>query len=266
MKYSYLIIEDNPKAVESLKLFLNQFENYIEAGTSCSVKKGVNLILEQKPDLVFIDVELTDGKGFEIINEIKKQVNQLPIFIMITSHDHYAKEALNNDVFYYISKPFDPDELEIALHKFQQYYINNLKHISIKTSEGLFKVDINKLLMIASDANYSYIYKTDSSFIYTSKTIKEFISILPEKFIRIHKSYIVNMDFIELMSIKNMCIVLKIDANTNPIKNFVYEKEKTEFSELIKNNKTIKKSYEDHNKIILPIGRTYLEKLKNRLF
>ncbi|GEM_PF-423559 len=266
MKYSYIIIEDNPKAVESLKLFLNKYENFIEVGISDSVKKSVNLILEQKPDLVFLDVEIIDGKGFDVINELNKQFVKLPVFIMITSHDHYAKEALNNEVFYFISKPFDPDELERALHKFEKFYINNLKQISVKTSEGLFKVNLNDLLLIASDANYSYIYKTDSSFIYTSKTIKDYFSMLPEKFIRIHKSYIVNKDFIDLVSMKNKCIVLKTNANINPIKNFVYEKESGEITELIRNNKVLKQSFEDHQKLILPIGRTFLDEIKKQLF
>ena len=91
MKYSYVIIEDNLNAAKSLQLFMREHSDYEEKGMTDQAQKAVLLIVAQKPDLVFLDVELIGGTGFDIIHELKQYFRILPTIIMITSHDHYAK-------------------------------------------------------------------------------------------------------------------------------------------------------------------------------
>jgi len=266
MKYSYLIIEDNPKAIESLRLFMNGFPLFKEKGIAHNVKKGVLLAMEQKPDLIFLDVELENGNGFELIKELKSTLNFLPKIIMTTSHDYYAKEAVNNDVFYFISKPYDPDEIEIALRKFEKIFIENQSQIHIKNAEGHHIINLEDIIMVMSDGNYSHIFKKDLKIITSAKSITDIEEKLPLNFMRIHKSYVINNSFIELFNSQSKTIILSSEQPLTHIKNKICERENIDLKNLSVSNKTISAAHKNSHKVVLPVGKIYLEKVKLNLF
>lgn len=263
MRFKYLIIEDNPKAVESLKLFMKDFQDYEFIGNEDLAQKGILKIIKDKPDLVFLDVELSEGTGFDVIKNLYNELKELPSFIMITGHDHYAKEALNLDALYFLSKPFDPDELVLALNKFEKIQLNKADKLNIKSIEGHHVIAFNELAFIMSEGNYTHLFKTNDSIITASKPLNEIAGKLPNNFFQIHKSYIINRDYIEFINASSKEIVLTFPIELKHIKSIINKKGK-----VAKDNKQELqiKSLQNKNKITLPIGKMYYEEVKKQLF
>jgi two-component system LytT family response regulator len=138
----------------------------------------------------------------------------MPFIIMTTGVDKYAKKAVNADVLYFLEKPIDPDELVIALNKFEKKYLDLQKHITIKNTEGHFFMQLEDILYIQSDNNCCKIFKKDNTQMFVTKTLKEMETILPLPFIRVHKSYIVNTQFIHMINTAKKMLI--INTLNNP--------------------------------------------------
>ncbi|MBB6372619.1 LytR/AlgR family response regulator transcription factor [Chryseobacterium shigense] len=209
MNYNYIIVEDNLGSLQNLQTAMKQHQNFKEAGVAHSVSKGISLALSAKPHIIFLDVELGDEKGFDLIKEIRQFTSEMPFIIMNTHYDKYAKKAVNSDVLYFLDKPVDPDELIIALHKFEKKYLEMQSHITIKNTEGHFFMQLEEIHHIQSDNNCCRIIKKDNTQMFVTKTLKEIETILPLPFIRIHKSYIVNTQYIHMLNTTKKFIQLK---------------------------------------------------------
>lgn len=234
MNYNYIIVEDNPGALKNLQASIKQHPQFNEIGVATSLAKGTALALSAKPHLLFLDVELGVENGFDLIKEIRQFTTEMPYVIMTTGVDKYAKKAVNTDILYFLDKPIDPDELAIALNKFEKKYLDLQKHITIKNTEGHFFVKLDTIQYVKSETNYVRIYRTTHPPMLVSKTLKEIEKILPNHFIRIHKSYIVNSQFVEMLNTTKKKI--KLHAATDNVVG-----------------------------IELPIGDFYLEFVKNTL-
>lgn len=200
MSYTYIIIEDNKGAVANLRMALKSYSEFSEVGHAPNTQEGLRLLLSERPHLIFLDVELGDDNGFDFLEEISQFSLNPPFIIMTTDHDKYAREAVNKDVFYFLDKPIDPSELEIALNKFQIHFPKLQNQLIIKRSEGHFFIDYEDILYISSDNNYCNIHIVDSKPMLVSRTLKDIGATLPEAFIRIHRSYIVNSDYVHMMN------------------------------------------------------------------
>ena len=139
MNYNYIIVEDNMGSLQNLQTAMKKHQNFKEAGVAHTVSKGISLALSAKPHIIFLDVELGEEKGFDLIKEIRQFTSEMPFIIMTTDFDKYAKKAVNSDVLYFLDKPINPDELVIALHKFEKKYLELQNHITIKNTEGHFR-------------------------------------------------------------------------------------------------------------------------------
>jgi two-component system LytT family response regulator len=238
MKYNYVIVEDRKGAFENLLTALKKHTNFILKGHATSVKEAITLILTEKPQLVFLDVELGNESGFDIIREIRQITQNIPFFVMTTDFDKYAKNAVNQDVLYFLDKPIDPDELVKALVKFEKNYLERQEHITIKNTEGHLFMQLETITHITADNSYSLIHRTNETPKIVSKTLKDVDAILPDQFIRIHKSTIVNKKFITQLNTTKQVVILQPKTQNN-----TQENAKLEFS----------------------IGDSYLETVKNTL-
>lgn len=209
MNYNYIIVEDNMGSLQNLQTAMKQHQNFKEVGVAHSVSKGISLALSVKPHIIFLDVELGDEKGFDLIKEIRQFTSEIPFIIMTTDYDKYAKKAVNHDVLYFLDKPIDPDELVIALHKFEKKYLELQNHITIKNTEGHFFMQLEDINYIQSDNNCCRIFKKDGTQMFVTKTLKEIETILPLPFIRIHKSYMVNSKHVHMLNTAKKLIQLK---------------------------------------------------------
>ena len=235
MNYNYIIVEDNVGSLQNLQTAMKQHQNFKEAGVAHTVSKGISLALSAKPHIIFLDVELGEEKGFDLIKEIRQFTSEMPFIIMTTDFDKYAKKAVNSDVLYFLDKPIDPDELIIALNKFEKRFLELQNHITVKNSEGHHFMQLDDIQYLQSDSSYCKIFRINNPLMHIAKTMKEIESILPPQFIRIHKSYIVNSKCVTMLNTTKKIIRIATENSDSDLE------------------------------IELPIGDLYMENVKIRL-
>ncbi|MCE3277889.1 MAG: Sensory transduction protein LytT [Bacteroidetes bacterium] len=226
-----IIVDDEKNGRILLQLLLKQYcpnVNVIE--TASSVEQALELINKLNPDLLFLDIELTNGSGFDILNEIEN-----PDFsvIFVTAYDKYAVKAFKFSAIDYLLKPVDEEELIRAVkqaekHKKENQYpsiealsknYNTLKYdsgkLALTTQTGLVFIEIKDLIRCEADGKYTNCYLVNGSKIVVSRNLKEFEDFLSEhNFIRIHNSHLVNMGFIKQYYSGRGGYVLMSDGST----------------------------------------------------
>ncbi len=218
-----LIVEDELYIRKGLISMVQSLNKNIDIIGECeSVKDAVSVTNACKPDLIFLDINLTDGNAFDFLEQTE-ELNFKVIFI--TAYEQYALQALKNGAVDYILKPVDIDELEAAIDKaislepavqkeqlqiVKNQMIDNQKDkLVLRLQEGYQGIDFKSLIYCKSDKGYTSFYLSDGKSYMASKPIKEFEGQLPvKKFIRTHQSYIVNMDYVDKYD-KNGYIFLK---------------------------------------------------------
>ncbi|NOQ72581.1 MAG: response regulator [Crocinitomix sp.] len=203
-----VIIDDEKPARENLKTILNQFFPTLDViGEADSVANGVELLSQVKADLVFLDINLFDGSGFNILQELEEIDFQV---IFVTAYSQFAIRAFRVNALDYILKPINVDELKIAVNKAITSEMSNApspiqtivasktgifknERLAIKENDGIRFVDITSILRCKSDNNYTEIHLLDGKKIISSKTLKDYSQILEDfDFLRIHQSHLVN--------------------------------------------------------------------------
>lgn len=206
-----LIIEDKAYIRKGLLNLLHLIDTNIEVLGECeSVKDAVIVANACKPELVFLDINLTDGTGFEFLEQTEKLSFKV---IFITAYEEHALKALKIGAVDYLLKPVDIDELQTAIQKVTQLSISEQKK-QIKTTKEVWNnegsklilslhdsfqvLDLNELQYCESDKGYTTFYCSDNKKYMVSKTLKEFEERLSKaNFTRPHQSYMVNLKFID---------------------------------------------------------------------
>ena len=205
-----LIIDDDPFILELLQDKLNQHFPTVEVlSTASSGTEGIQKIAAYKPELVFLDVEMVDMTGFEMLVQVKDIDFQT---IFITSYSHYAIKAIRFNALDYLLKPIDLGELKKAINRFRNHSgilhqkenmalaLKNMTtqnvadHVMVlKTQEGELRLVLNEIIHIEGERNYSYIYLKNNRKVLVAKTLIELEELLDSKgFYRCHKSHILN--------------------------------------------------------------------------
>jgi two-component system LytT family response regulator len=210
-----VVIEDEERSRLLLLELLHEHCRQINvvAGAD-SVKAGLETIIEQKPQLVFLDIELQSETSFEILEKLPEINFEL---IFTTAFDHYALKAIKFCAIDYLLKPIDLNELQVAIAKVEKRlnreYLNknlealldNIKStsqnnhkIALPTLEGLLFVRVSDIIYCESEGPYTKFFLKQPGKIVTSKHLKEYEDLLSEyNFFRIHKSYLVNLQEIQ---------------------------------------------------------------------
>jgi two-component system LytT family response regulator len=211
-----IIIDDENSASEFLEKMLQRyFPNKFYVCSLCeSIDDAVVAIETYQPDLVFLDIQMPNKNGFELFKEVK-EINFEVIFT--TAHSEYAIEAIKRSALDYLLKPINYIDLLGAVTRFenkskkenQQKQFNVLlenintgevahKKLAISTETGIEFVKFNSIVYLEAQNNYTKINMLDGTTIIASKTLKSFDELLPsELFFRIHKSYLINMNFVK---------------------------------------------------------------------
>jgi two-component system LytT family response regulator len=163
-----------------------------------------------KPDLVFLDINLTDGSGFDFLEQTENLHFKT---IFITAYEEHALRALKKGAVDYILKPVDVEELEEALKKVtqlsfseqkqqlqvaKQVWNNDDSKLILSLHDSFQVIDLNELMFCESDKGYTTFYCVNNKKYVVSKTLKEFEErLVKASFIRPHQSYIVNLEFID---------------------------------------------------------------------
>ena len=202
-----IVIDDVENARKTLIQDLQDYCPDVEiTGEAEGVISGAKLIKEINPDLVFLDIQMNDGSGFDLL-EILPEVNFKLIFT--TSSDAYAIRAFKFSAVDYLMKPIDPEELQQAVRKsdrLQAIHFDTLqknmkeghKILSLNSQDKINVVKINEIVRCDSSGSYTLFFMKDGEQILVTRTLKEFDSILGESgLIRVHQSHLVNLDFIK---------------------------------------------------------------------
>lgn len=213
-----IIVDDEMLCTETLQLMLQKkFSDTISIAAICNnPKKAIEIIDSEKPDVLFLDVEMPGISGIELLQCVQ-HTNMCVIFT--TAHQHYAIQAIKLNVLDYLTKPISSQELTTAVEKCvikkaSSSNINNVenfiqhlkgansKKIVITTSSTTQFVPINEIIRIESNSNYSTIYFTNRTKQTVVKTLKDFEQqLVSYNFLRIHHSHLVNTEHI--IGIKN---------------------------------------------------------------
>lgn len=206
-----LIIEDKAYIRQGLINLLQLIDFEVEVIGECeSVKDAVVVTNACKPELIFLDINLTDGNAFDFLEQTEYLDFKI---IFITAYEEYALKALKIGAVDYILKPVDIVELEIALQKVEQMPLAEQKEQVSKVKEvwrnedsklilslhdSFQVVNLNELMFCESDNGYTTFFCSDGKKYLVSKTLKEFEEQLTKShFIRPHQSFIVNLNFID---------------------------------------------------------------------
>jgi len=210
---SVVIIEDETAAYKHLKNILetNYSTQLTIVGHETGVEKGIKLINDLNPQLVFLDIQLQDGDGFEILDYFANTSTFEVIFT--TGLRDYKEKAMDYFAFYYLNKPIQEDQLISVVDKFLakqsafnpekylafKYQMENKNHkISLPMKNGDFTiVDIDDILYCEADGSYTHFYTIDNKVYTTSNNLKKVESILMQAtFFRIHRSTLLNLKHI----------------------------------------------------------------------
>ena len=204
-RYSCIIIEDEPLALERTKSFVNKIPFLNLCGTFENALDGLAYLKSNKVDLLFLDINMDELSGIELL-ESSKIVSQV---IITTAYQEYAIKGYELNVTDYLLKPFTFDRFLKAVNKAQENNIqpiatNQKDFIFVKTENRLVKIDLNDILFIEGMRDYRRIH-TINKRIMTLQNFSELEQLIPSNLVcRVHKSYMVGINKIE--SIERMRI------------------------------------------------------------
>lgn len=216
MKIKSIIVDDELIARNVLSNYLEKYCPVIDViGQAQHIKEAVPMIQSLQPQLVFLDVEMPFGNAFDILEACGEQQFET---IFITAYAEYSLKALNRSAAYYILKPIDITELVTAVNKVQvailksdefnrtQILLQNLKlkpeqqQIILPTLQGFDVIKAATITRLQAKGNFTELYFTDGSCKLICKFLKHFDELLEAPFIRVHRSFIINLNFIKSYS------------------------------------------------------------------
>lgn len=207
MALNAIIVEDEANSREILRNYLTKYCHEVRlVGEAASIDQAKVLVANNALDLVFLDVEMPFGTGFDFLDQLPDRTFET---VFVTAYDHYAIDALNNHAAYYLMKPINIDELIKAVD-----YVKEIRQkedaledkvlqpkfkkvdgkITLPQQDGFQILNVSEILYCKADDNYTEIYLENKK-ILVSKTLKYFEEALAGfPFARIHKSYLVNVN------------------------------------------------------------------------
>ena len=215
-KLRAILIDDESSGLTALYEKLQRHCAQVEVLHLCdTAEKGIAAIESTRPDLVFLDVEMPVMNGFVLLQHLEYKNFEL---IFVTAFDQYAIKAIRYSALDYLLKPVEVEELKAAVEKALEkkhttetgnlgvnLLLENLmlekkkfKRIAIPARDGLQFVKIEDIIYLEASVNYTMIYLSGGERLIASRSLKEFEELLPQdNFVRIHHSYIINVNCVE---------------------------------------------------------------------
>lgn len=230
-----VIIDDEPEIRELNESLLKEYFPEIEIiGQADSVKSGVELIRNAKPDLVLLDIEIKGGSGFHVLQQLRPYKFKT---IFITGFNDYAIKAIKFSAIDYIVKPVNEVEFQQAVQsalnmiksdlstEMQSNNLlddfkkdNQIKKIVLRTSEALHIVDVVDVMYCRSDNSYTTFYLNTDEVIVVSKSLREYDDLLKGySFIRPHQSYLVNLNHVKKLDKSDGGFIIMKNAAEIPV-------------------------------------------------
>lgn len=206
---NYLIIENDSNAVKQIKNVLEDYYEFNCIGVVNDYKNAMNIILKETPDLVFLNLDNTFDNPFEFAQELNLFNDNFPVVIAISLFKENSFDVIKTGFFDFLLAPLE--ELEIrktVLKVLKKIPAHSRKNICLKSYKDYQYLKTDEILFLKADNNSTDFYMNDGNVICAYKTLKTFQEILPNNFYRIHKSYIVNKNFISRIQFgKSICTI-----------------------------------------------------------
>nr|WP_321412082.1 LytTR family DNA-binding domain-containing protein [uncultured Carboxylicivirga sp.] len=232
-----VIVDDEENGRVNLREILKRYCPSIHiVGEAYSVQSAAELISEKQPNLVFLDIEMPGGNGFELLKALGHQEFEV---IFVTAYDHYGIQAIKFSALDYILKPINYLELIEAVNKVEQRLIEkngnkrlvNLidnigssprgKRLALPTQNSVEFVEVETIIRCQSDNNYTEFYLNDKRKLMVCKTLKDYEEILQEYgFFRPHQSHLINTRFLESYVKSNGGVLVMKDGVQIPVSRF----------------------------------------------
>lgn len=228
-----VLIDDERSMRDNMKALLQK--HVAEAtviGEAEGVVEGLELLSSISPDVLFLDVEMKDGTGFDLISRYGKPDFQI---IFVTGHDKYAIKAFKYSAIDYLLKPVDPRELRSAIEKVvrttaaeQEQLISNFldnnekqlqdRNIVLKDADSVYLVAIKEIVRCQSDNNYTKFFLEDGRKLMVSRTLKEYERLFDDQpFFRAHQSHLINLQFFSKYEKREGGVVSMKDGSKIPV-------------------------------------------------
>jgi len=224
-KIRAVIVEDEAAARQVLRTYITKYCPQVEiVGEAQDSREAIPLLHELEPQLVFLDVEMPFGNAFDVL-EACSDLSFETIFV--TAYSEYSLKALNRSAAYYLLKPISIEELIVAVNKVHQQVMNkelfnrnkvivenfrepkaDKQQVILPTMEGFEIVKMDEIVRLKGNGNFTDLYLTNGTKKMACRFLKHFSEMLPLPFIRVHKSHIVNLQFVKLYN-KGGYIVLE---------------------------------------------------------
>ncbi len=208
--YRAVIVDDEVRARGALdKLLARNCPEVAVSGEADSVASALSVIHELQPDIIFLDIRLDDGSGFDLLDQLPDRDFYL---IFVTAYDEFAIKAFDYNAVHYLLKPIDPEHLIEAVERIrtktmpfttaerlnplqEQLRTRRLDRLSLPTRNGLIILQLSEIGHLESDANYTYFHTQNKERYMVSRPLRKFEQLLPSPlFFRTHQSHIVNID------------------------------------------------------------------------
>jgi len=212
MNITCLIVDDEQLARELLREYIEQTSELTVIGEASKGKDAVEMIDTMKPDLIFLDVQMPGMTGFEVLDDIEHD----PFVIFTTAYDQYAIKAFEKNAVDYLLKPLDQERFKLAIDravtrmKLEQNNVGELlrsmktenkssydSHIFVQKSEKLLNLPVEEIMFLEASGDYTILTTKNDQFVSSSGIGKLEEILQPETFIRVHRSTIININFLK---------------------------------------------------------------------
>lgn len=194
---NYFIIDVDQESIQSIKNVLEDYYEFNCIGVSSGYDEAMNIILKETPDLVFFNIDNTVENPFKFTQELNLFNDDFPVFIAVSKSKDLVYDVIKNGFFDFLLNPLS--ELEIrksVLKVLKKIPAHSRKNICLKSYRDYQYLKTDEILFLKADNNTTDFYMNDGNIISAFKTLKTFEAILPNNFHRIHKSYIINKNFV----------------------------------------------------------------------
>jgi len=223
-----VIIDDVLSAMKMLESDISEHLPEVEIiGKASSVVEAAKLLRKLTPDVVFLDIELEDGTGFDLL-EILPEINFKIIFV--TASDQHAIRAFRFSAIDYLLKPINVEDLIEAVGKISlfdskekvevllEHQKEDRSRITLHSSEEIKIVQVQDIIRCASDNNYTYFYFLNGSKFLVTRTLKSFDQLLDgQGFLRVHQSHLVNLRHVKSYMKSEGGYLLMTDKSQVPV-------------------------------------------------
>jgi two-component system LytT family response regulator len=204
MKLKAIIVDDERLARKELRLLLADFDEINVIGEAENLSETVELIKHEKPDVVFLDIQLSNENGFDLLEKIEKNFE----LIFVTAFDEFAIRAFEINALDYLLKPVNPERLATAIKRLfedeepkTQSELRKLEiddRLFLEVNERSCFLQISEISHIRASGDYTEVFMKDGKKSLIEKPLREWEERLPEKhFTRIHRSTIINLNEVE---------------------------------------------------------------------